>query len=307
MTDRNPFATGAYRRSLVVAAGLLAAAGITETRAVDLSSYTADFESLSATSPNALSDWKVFGIVYDDWGTYLYGYGTFPAPNNGAAFCQVTSGEGGPGQGNQGLVIYSDYNNLDHANTDNMVEALTFQETTVTEADLGPRVFRFDAKKGNLVSPSTALAFIKVIDPANNYALVTSKTLDTSDLPVEWGTYSISFEIENHMVGKLLQFGFSATAASYEASGVFYDNVFFGVETPAPPVISSIVKSGNVVSVTFPTEEGATYDLLKSVDGMQSFEPVTSQPTIDGDGEPQVAEDDAATEPSALYRIMRTK
>ena len=37
-------------------------------------------------------------------------------------------------------------------------------------------------------------------------------------------------------------------------------------------MISSITKTGNVVSVTFPTVEGATYDLLKSVDGMQTFD-----------------------------------
>lgn len=305
MIHRNLFMNGASRHSLVLAAGLLAAAaGISETRAVDLSSFTADFESLNASSLTALNNWTIYANVFDDWGTYLYGYGTFPAPNNGEAFCQVTTGEGGPGQGSQGLVIYSDYKNVDHAKG-YMVEANTFQEAVVTAADLGPRIFRFDAKKGNIASPSTAMAFIKIIDPANNYALVTARTLDTSNLSVEWGTYSIPFEIESEMVGKLLQFGFSATAASYEPSAVHYDNVFFGIEATIPPVITSITKNGNVVSVTFATEDGASYDLFKSVDGMQTFEPVPTQPTIFGDGSPQVAEDPAATESSAFYRIRK--
>jgi hypothetical protein len=52
MIDRNPFTTGVCRRPLIVFDGLLAAAaGITEIRAADLSSFTANFESLNPTSP----------------------------------------------------------------------------------------------------------------------------------------------------------------------------------------------------------------------------------------------------------------
>ena len=48
-------------------------------------------------------------------GRYRYGYGTFPAPNDGAAFCAVNAAQGGPEQGDRQLSIYSDYNNTDHA------------------------------------------------------------------------------------------------------------------------------------------------------------------------------------------------
>ncbi len=115
--------------------------------------YSQDFESLDQSSPTALSDdgWIVFGNVFEaDGTTFIYGYGPDPAPNNTGAFSGIALGQGGPDQGEQQLVIISDYNNQDQA-TGRRIEANTFQERTITAADVGNTiVFSFDAKRGNI-------------------------------------------------------------------------------------------------------------------------------------------------------------
>ncbi len=191
--------------------------------------YHQDFESLLISSPSALSGdgWVVFGNVYTPAHVYLYGYGTFPAPNGGSAFSDIDSGQGGAGQGAQQLAIYSDYNNGDHANG-NLVESNVFHEQTIGAGDVGQIWrFQFDAKRGNLVSPSTALAFIKTLDPNAGYATTNFLTYETTALPTTWGTFTITITITPALVGQLLQFGFSNTATLYQSSGIFYDNVHF--------------------------------------------------------------------------------
>ena len=123
--------------------------------------YTEDFESLDQTSPTALGDdpsppwgdgWVVFGAVFSGTsGDFLFGYGTFPAPNGTDGFSSIALGEGGGDQGEQVLVIYSDYGNSAEQQAGNRVEASTFRERTITAADVGSTiVFSFDAKRGNI-------------------------------------------------------------------------------------------------------------------------------------------------------------
>ncbi|MGB8221226.1 MAG: hypothetical protein WCF10_01505, partial [Polyangiales bacterium] len=58
--------------------------------------------------------------------------------------------EGGVDQGNQVLVIISDYNNADQG-IGLRIEANTFRERTITAADMGNTItFSFDAKRGNI-------------------------------------------------------------------------------------------------------------------------------------------------------------
>ena len=79
-----------------------------------LTPYSQDFETLSQPDTGALGadGWLIFGNVFGPGGTpYLYGYGVFPAPNDGGGFCAIAVGEGGGAQGAQQLSIYSDYNN----------------------------------------------------------------------------------------------------------------------------------------------------------------------------------------------------
>lgn len=199
-----------------------------------LTPYSQDFEGMVQADVNALASdgWLVFGNVFaPDGTTYLYGYGPFPAPNTGAAFCAVAVGEGGPEQGAQQLVVFSDYENTDHALL-NVIESNVFQEQTIDAANVGETwVFDFDAKLGNIELSSTAAAFIKTLDPAAGYALTNFFTEDMTSIPVTWAGYSLSIDIDAGLVGQILQIGFLNKATNYEGSGIFYDNVNFYVDT----------------------------------------------------------------------------
>jgi len=201
--------------------------------------YAQDFEGLDQASPTALGDdgWIVVGNVFDGTtGDLLFGYGAFPAPNNTGGFSGIALGQGGPEQGEQQLVIISDYNATDEQEAGDRVQANTYQERTIVADDVGRTLtFSFDAKRGNinegcnpnLPCDSTALAFIRTVDPGAGFAVTNDITLDTTNLPVEWMRDSIEIEIDAGLVGQLLQFGFSATASNFEPSGNFYDNISF--------------------------------------------------------------------------------
>jgi hypothetical protein len=194
--------------------------------------YSQDFEGLNQASVTALGDdgWLVFANVFGpDWG-YWYGYGVFPAPNDGGGFCQIALAEGGAAQGAQQLVVFSDYNNVDHANNA-YIESNVFQEQAIEAGDVGVTwIFDFQAKMGNLELDSTALAFIKTLDPNNGYATTNFITLDMTAIDTTWNDYSISIAIDGSLEGQLLQIGFSNTATLYQGSGVFYDNIEFHQE-----------------------------------------------------------------------------
>jgi hypothetical protein len=203
-----------------------------------LSAYTQDFESLVQADPAALSNdgWVVYGNVFDPTHTiYYYGYGPFPAPNPGGGFSALVSGQGGPGQGNQQLSIYNDYNNGDHA-VGNLIEANVYHEQTIGAGDVGNTVlFQFDAKHGAWSGGSTvAAAFLKTLNPAAGYVTTNFVTADMTSIPESWGTYSVVLPIDAGLVGQLLQFGFVSTATHYDPSGVFYDNINFSPTGPTP-------------------------------------------------------------------------
>jgi hypothetical protein len=205
-----------------------------------IGAYTQDFETLVQADPSALSNdgWLVFGNVYSPTMTYLYGYGPFPAPNPGAGFCAIDAGQGGTEQGVQQLSVYSDYNNLDHGQG-RWIESNVYREQTIGAADVGARwKFQFDAKLGNLVSPTQAVAFIKTLNPAAGYATTNFITIDVDALPTTWATYSITIDIAPDLVGQLVQIGFANTTTQYASSGVFYDNIAWqyvgAVDAPMP-------------------------------------------------------------------------
>jgi hypothetical protein len=210
-----------------------------------IEAYSQDFEGLNPTGPTALADdgWLIFANVFAPGGNYLYGYGVFGAPNDGGGFCQIAVGEGGAGQGSQQLNIFSDYNNVDHA-VGNVIEANTFQEMVIGAGDVGETwVFDFDAKLANLAGASTALAFIKTLDPLAGYATTNFITEDTTSIPTSWGSYSLSIVIDPSLAGQLLQIGFASSCTFYEGSGVFYDNINF---YPTGPVADEDESWSNV-------------------------------------------------------------
>jgi hypothetical protein len=207
-----------------------------------LSSYTQNFESMVPSNSAALSSdgWVVYGNVFDPTHTnYLYGYGPFPAPNGGTAFSAVVAGEGGPLQGTQQLSVYSDYNNTGAHGAGQQVESNVYHEQTIVAGDVGGIwTFQFDAKLGNLAAPSTAIAFLKTLNPAAGYALTNFLTVDMTAIPTTWNTYTILISIGADLEGQIIQFGFANTASNFVSSGVFYDNVVWsqtgtvGVDRP---------------------------------------------------------------------------
>ncbi len=179
---------------LVLAAALIFLLPMT-TQAVE--AFSQDFEGLVQSDINALADdgWLVFGNVFTSNEEYLYGYGPFPAPNDGAAFCQIVLDQGGAEQGDQQLVVFSDYNNQDHA-VGNIIESNVFQEQIVGPSDIGSVwIFDFQAKMGNLDAESTALAFIKTLDPSSGYALTNYFSVDMTNIPETWNAYSLSITL----------------------------------------------------------------------------------------------------------------
>lgn len=206
---------------------------------VAISPYAQNFDSMNGASSTALSDdgWLYYANVFDPGGTYLYGYGTGPAPNGTPGFCSVAGGEGGVNQGTQYINVYSDYNNQGAHNAGNRVESLVFQERVISAADLGVTFnFRFDYKAASSpFGPSgatTTAAFMKILDPSNGYATLVNPTLNTTAASNSvWSEGNVlSVTIDNSWTGKLLQFGFLNNATSNQPSGVFYDNI---VLTPA--------------------------------------------------------------------------
>ena len=209
-----------------------------------LTPYSQDFEGLDQTSASALSDdgWLVGANVFDtDGTTFLYNYFTFPAPNGGPGFSGITRTDtvppGAPPVGDQGLVVYSDYNNADHG-LGRFINALVFQEFFGLDAsDVGKTVtFDFIAAEGDLVTPTTAQAFLKTIDPNNGFATTNLETVDTTSLPTGNNALSLSLYIDPSLVGQILQFGFESTAANFNGSGVNYDNINFQV-VPEPATL----------------------------------------------------------------------
>jgi hypothetical protein len=194
--------------------------------------YSQDFEAMTPdqqTQPNDLSDdgWLVGANVYDPNGVFLYNYFAFPAPNGGDAFSAVVTGEGGVGQGDNQLSVYSDYNNVDHA-VGNLIEAVVFNDVgTIGAEDLGTTItFSFDAKQGNQVDPSTSTAYIKVLDTlGGSFVTLGEDVLDTTGLGTDWSGGELSLLIDDAWLGQTLQIGFTNTATNYDGSGVFYDNL----------------------------------------------------------------------------------
>ena len=126
-------------------------------------------------------------------------------------------------------MVFSDYQNCDSHSTGEWVEALVLQQQTIGAGDVGSTwTLRFDAGRYTpvpLVAPSTAMAFIKTLDPATGYQTTGMSWVDMSAVDA-WGTHSISLTITAG-AGQILQFGFANTATHYAGSAVAYDNIVF--------------------------------------------------------------------------------
>ena len=192
---------------------------------------------------------------------FIYQYGPFPAPNGGAAFSAIAGGEGGLEQGAQYLNAYSDYANADQApdgacgpNFGCTLSTNVFREFVpdplfdpdggIDASNIGQTwTFSFDAKSpfadgifdaqdgngGDFNNPQSAYAFIKTLDPNNNYAATNDIRVDMTNISnTDWARFTISLDLTDPALqGQIFQFGFNATSRDYFNSGVFYDNVCF--------------------------------------------------------------------------------
>ncbi len=225
--------------------------------------------------------WVFFGSALkpaeDPNGYFQYGSyeGIGGAPNNeGGAFSGVNV-DGEDPSGNQFLNVFANYNQSERCDvtgldasgnatcdtsvdptavvdTDWQIQAIVYQEIGVISTDdLGKTVtFDFDARRPddgsavgvNCVSPCTAAAFIKTIDPNNSYATTNNIVLDTTAIALgTWNSYTLKLDLTNPALeGQILQFGFENVNRGYDTSGVNYDNVNFTltqqVSIPVPAI-----------------------------------------------------------------------
>ena len=219
-----------------------------------LTPYSQDFElpGIDQTDLATLGDdgWLVGANVFKrDTSTYLdadttvlrYNYFSFPAPNNpgAAAFSLVktTTFEGTPPQGDQEIVVISDYQNTDHGDPNDRIEGLFFREQTVGASDVGKTAtFSFLAHADTVsdISSGTtkANAFIKSLDPTFFFtkAKYSVETTALDSDPNNFVQMTLRLPITNDLSGDVLQFGFDTWASGFEPSAVAYDVVEFSIE-----------------------------------------------------------------------------
>ncbi len=209
--------------------------------------YEQNFNSLDIGGAEIGDGWLYFVNVFS---TPPNGYGG-PAPN-GPQICALVTGQGGPDQEPQQLSVYSDYNNNAAQTAGDLLETNVFQEpfsqsSLLTAAEVGTTfTFSFQAKRGNINDPAdvncqapvvcdvTANAFIKTLDPNAGFSVSGIDEVDTTDLPVEWGGFTIELDITDDQIGHILQFGFQTNATNFQPSGNFYDNVVVTQAATAP-------------------------------------------------------------------------
>lgn len=229
--------------------------------------YAQDFDGLDINNGDALSNegWIIYANVFDPSGGYLYGYGTFPAPNPGIGFSAITDTQQAADQGSQSLVVYSDYNNGDHANG-NYIEASVFREQTVEAANIGQSaIFSFDVKKsdfvGNGQGDAQMYAFLKVLDPSAGFATIRETRLDVTDNSIRnWENATLTMTLDPGTEGKIFQMGFGSYASNYDDTGVLYDNIdlsFLDIDNSPSANLYTVIDEGvTLFNPEFATNSG---------------------------------------------------
>ena len=198
--------------------------------------YSTDFECNDINAATLGDGWVSYVNVFEaDGVTYVGGYSVDGGAPNGAQISTLTTKQGGAEQAARQLVVFSNYDSaffgiFQHAQGQQL-EVSVFQEFPLAAASAGTYTFTFDAKlppDGAVASPSTAIAFVKVLDPNNGFQpFGPVRTSNSNTLGSAWETRSLTIQLTSEMAGMRLQFGFSNTATSYNPSGVLYDNVQF--------------------------------------------------------------------------------
>ncbi len=231
--------------------------------------YDQDFDGLDINDPDALSNegWIIYANVFDSVGGFIYGYGTFPAPNPGIGFSAITDTQQAADQGTQSLVVYSDYNNGDHGNG-NYIEASVFKEQTIETANIGETaLFSFDYKKsdfvGNGQGDAQMFAFIKVLDPSAGFATIRETRLDVTDSSIRnWENATLTMALDPGTDGKIFQIGFGSYASNYDDTGVLYDNIelsFLDIDNSPSTNLYTVIDEGvTLFNPEFATSSGVS-------------------------------------------------
>lgn len=195
--------------------------------------YTQDFEAMAPTDGAMAGDgWFLYTNVFDAGGGFVGGGGG-PAMNNVGNLCDVVTGQGGPNQEMQQLVMYSNYWDGNHGNPGFTIESNLYKEWTVA-AGQGVWTFNFDYKMGDLVNPpSEAYAFIKVLNPAAGWSTSVFEVVETTFAPTTWSSGSIVVDL-SALAGQIVQIGFLTNSVEYSACGVYYDNIAFSSDGVVP-------------------------------------------------------------------------
>lgn len=273
--------------------------------------------------PPGLMNGMIVGanVFSADNSSYVGGYFGFEAPNisgPGARFCNIAVEQGGPEQGDKVLAVFSDYNNGAAQSIGQLIDANTYIEFVLEEADLGTTVtFVFDAKFGNF-DPSPlpeggfvpeAEAFLKVLNPLAGFATVLDDVEDASLFPTTWTTYTLTIQIptEQVWVGRILQAGFRVKTSEYWDSTIYYDNMLVTSDRVEPEVgVIPIVDYGfanGEFFLEFESEDLKNYALQRRLPGGEwttvddIFEAFPGTETLfDPDAGP--------AQPTAIYQVI---
>ena len=194
---------------------------------VILSILSAVSQADTPTTPVEYSqDWEGDEFeVLTGWLAYIDAFETDCVTTKGYGYA-YTIGSGqvavlADGVDSKVLNVFSNYD--DGNQPDLCLKTSVYREVTVAAENVGDYAFNFIAEPPEAVGSNTN-GFIKVLDPAAGYAAIGLEAVETT----AGGDITVSFTIDESMVGKLLQFGFDTLAAGYENSGMQYDNLLFG-------------------------------------------------------------------------------
>jgi hypothetical protein len=182
-----------------------------------------------ATPVEYSQDWEGDEFeVLSGWLAYIDAFETDCVTTKGYGYA-YTIGSGqvavlADGVDSKVLNVFSNYD--DGNQPDICLKTSVYREVIVAAENVGDYSFNFIAEPPEAVGSNTN-GFIKVLDPAAGYAAIGLEAVETT----AGGDITVSFTIDESMVGKLLQFGFDTLAAGYENSGMQYDNLVFGAAT----------------------------------------------------------------------------
>ena len=210
--------------------------------------YEQNFDELNIAGGIIGDSWFFFNNVFDAGDTLLFSYNN-PlqlAPNatidpDNIFISALVDDQGNGEQGTQQLSVFSDYNccqpSSGHINGTDKVEVNVLRDVftagdPIAAGDIGKTVtFAFQAKRGNIEAPTTALGYIKTLDPSANFAQTNFVIAETTNVGTDWTPLTVSLPLTDAaLVGQVLQIGFQNTASDFAGSGVFYDNVVVTLE-----------------------------------------------------------------------------